>query len=208
LGRHVLYFWSRGVSATWLTSYTDAWDALGFLPRYSTEPVDDRHKAIDREAVQVCVADVREVGRGDAGTAFTLELSGSCLASFNQTLRPNESCLDWTKKNRATQTERDENDNPKNPEEFLVSGQTYVCLNRGTALGYRHMSDLREQLNSLSPAEKAELLDAVWESLEADAVSLTDAQRAELDHRIARHEQNPSDVIPWPQVRGGLFKKP
>jgi Putative addiction module component len=31
---------------------------------------------------------------------------------------------------------------------------------------------------------------------------LTAAQRAELDHRIERHEQNPSDVIPWEQVRG------
>jgi putative addiction module component (TIGR02574 family) len=70
------------------------------------------------------------------------------------------------------------------------------------------MSDLRNQINSLSPAEKAELLDTVWESLEADSASLTDAQRAELDYRIARHEQNPSDVIPWPQVRTDLFKKP
>ena len=48
----------------------------------------------------------------------------------------------------------------------------------------RHMSNLREQINSLSPAEKAELLDTVWESLEADAVSLTDAQRAELDYKL------------------------
>jgi putative addiction module component (TIGR02574 family) len=70
------------------------------------------------------------------------------------------------------------------------------------------MSDLLSQIRSLSPAEKAELLDMVWESLEADSASLTDAQRAELDHRIGRHEQNPSDVIPWQQVRAGLFKKP
>ena len=70
------------------------------------------------------------------------------------------------------------------------------------------MSDLRSQINSLSPAEKAELLDTVWESLEADAASLTDAQRAELDHRISLHERNPSVVIPWEQVRAGLFKKP
>jgi putative addiction module component (TIGR02574 family) len=69
------------------------------------------------------------------------------------------------------------------------------------------MSDLRNQIESLSTAEKVELLDAVWESLEADAPSLTEAQRAELDYRIARHEQNPSDVIPWEQVRAGLFKK-
>ena len=70
------------------------------------------------------------------------------------------------------------------------------------------MDDLRSQINSLSAAEKAALLDTAWESLEADAASLTDAQRAELDYRIARHEQNPSDVIPWNQVRVGLFKKP
>jgi putative addiction module component (TIGR02574 family) len=70
------------------------------------------------------------------------------------------------------------------------------------------MGDFRDQINSLSPAEKAELLDTVWESLEADALSLTDAQRAELDHRIARHEQNPTAVISWEQVRAGLFRKP
>jgi putative addiction module component (TIGR02574 family) len=70
------------------------------------------------------------------------------------------------------------------------------------------MSDLRNQINSLSAAEKAELLDTVWESLEADALSLTDAQRAELDYRIGRQEQDPSDVIPWQQVKSGLFKKP
>ena len=52
------------------------------------------------------------------------------------------------------------------------------------------------------------MLDTVWESLEADSLSLTDAQRAELDYRIARHEQNPSNVIPWEQVKAGLFKKP
>ena len=63
------------------------------------------------------------------------------------------------------------------------------------------MNDLRNQIDSLSAAEKAELLDMVWESLEADAVSLTDAQRAELDYRIARHVQSPSAVIPWEQVR-------
>ncbi|MBV8053835.1 MAG: addiction module protein [Deltaproteobacteria bacterium] len=70
------------------------------------------------------------------------------------------------------------------------------------------MSDLRKQIDSLSTAEKMELLEALWESLEADEVPLTEAQRAELDYRIARHEQNPSDVIPWEQVRAGLFKKP
>jgi putative addiction module component (TIGR02574 family) len=66
------------------------------------------------------------------------------------------------------------------------------------------MDDLRSQIDSLSAAEKAELLDTVWESLGADAASLTDAQRAELDSRITRHEQKPSDVVPWQHVRADL----
>lgn len=70
------------------------------------------------------------------------------------------------------------------------------------------MSTLRTQIDSLSPTEKAELLDAVWESLEADAVSLTEAQRAELDRRIARHNDNPDDVVPWRKVRANLFTQP
>jgi len=69
------------------------------------------------------------------------------------------------------------------------------------------MGDLKHQIEGLSPAEKFELLDVVWESLEANALSLTEAQRAELDYRIAQYEQHPSDVIPWEQVRADLFKK-
>lgn len=70
------------------------------------------------------------------------------------------------------------------------------------------MSTLRDQIAELSANEKVELLDAVWESLEAEAQSLTAAQCAELDSRIARLEQDPSRVVPWAQVKAGLFKKP
>jgi putative addiction module component (TIGR02574 family) len=69
------------------------------------------------------------------------------------------------------------------------------------------MSNLQNEIGSLSAAEKFELLDVLWESLEADAPGLTDEQRAELDYRVAQYEQNPSDVISWEQVRASLFKK-
>ena len=69
------------------------------------------------------------------------------------------------------------------------------------------MNNLRTQIDSLSTAEKAELLDAVWESLEADTAFLTDAERAELDRRIERHQKHPSDVIPWERVRADLLKR-
>ena len=69
------------------------------------------------------------------------------------------------------------------------------------------MSNLQNEIGSLSVAEKFELLDVLWESLEADTPALTDEQRAELDDRTARYERNPSDVIPWEQVRAGLIRK-
>jgi putative addiction module component (TIGR02574 family) len=69
------------------------------------------------------------------------------------------------------------------------------------------MSILQNEIGSLSAAEKFELIDVLRESLEGEIPALTNEQRAELDHRVARYAQNPSDVIPWDQVRTGLFKK-
>jgi len=70
------------------------------------------------------------------------------------------------------------------------------------------MSYLRNRIEDLSTTEKIELLDLLWESLDKDDLPLTEDQRRELDYRIARHEQNPSDVIPWEQVKVNLLKKP
>ena len=69
------------------------------------------------------------------------------------------------------------------------------------------MSYLQNEIVNLSSAEKFELLDVLWESLEGDATPLTEAQRTELDSRVASYERNPSDVIPWEQVRMGLLRK-
>jgi putative addiction module component (TIGR02574 family) len=69
------------------------------------------------------------------------------------------------------------------------------------------MSDLQREIVGLSAAEKFELLDVLWESLEADSYGLTDEQRAELDFRVACYERDPSDVVPWEQVRAGLLRR-
>jgi putative addiction module component (TIGR02574 family) len=69
------------------------------------------------------------------------------------------------------------------------------------------MSNLRNEIGNLSATEKFELLDELWESLEADELALTEAQRDELDHRIGQYERNPDEVVSWEQVRAGLFRK-
>jgi putative addiction module component (TIGR02574 family) len=68
------------------------------------------------------------------------------------------------------------------------------------------MSDLQNEIRSLSTAEKFDLLDAVWKSLEDDPLPLSAAQRDELDYRVARHQENPADVTPWEQVRADVHK--
>jgi putative addiction module component (TIGR02574 family) len=47
----------------------------------------------------------------------------------------------------------------------------------------------------------------LWESLETEAPEVTDEQLAELDYRVAEYAQNPSNVIPWEQVKARLFEK-
>jgi putative addiction module component (TIGR02574 family) len=68
------------------------------------------------------------------------------------------------------------------------------------------MSNLQNEISSLSAAEKFDLLDAVWESLENDPLPLSKEQRAELDYRVTRYRENPADVTPWEQVRADLHK--
>jgi putative addiction module component (TIGR02574 family) len=69
------------------------------------------------------------------------------------------------------------------------------------------MINIQNEIGNLSAAEKFDLLDALWESLEADELALTDGQRDELDYRLGQYERNPDEVIPWEQVRTGLLKK-
>ena len=59
-------------------------------------------------------------------------------------------------------------------------------------------------LDKLSKSERIALADELWESVDEEVrmdFVLTDAQKAELDRRIADYEANPDDVIPWEQVR-------
>ncbi len=62
---------------------------------------------------------------------------------------------------------------------------------------------LLEQARKLSVNERIELVEAIWESLTTTGTVPvpTEAQTAELDRRLAEHEKNPDDVIPWEEIR-------
>lgn len=69
------------------------------------------------------------------------------------------------------------------------------------------MSTLQNEIGKLSATEKLELLDVLWQSLEADDLPLTEAQRDELDFRLAQYERNPDDIVRWEDVRARVFGK-
>ena len=66
-----------------------------------------------------------------------------------------------------------------------------------------------EELLKLSVAERIQLVEDLWDSIAADAEAypLTEAQKAELDRRLAEHEADPDSAIPWEEVRERLYKK-
>lgn len=70
-------------------------------------------------------------------------------------------------------------------------------------------TQLLEQAKQLSIEDQLELIEALWDSIaEHDAVPpLTDAQVAELDRRIAEHEANPGDIVPWDEVKASALAR-
>jgi putative addiction module component (TIGR02574 family) len=69
------------------------------------------------------------------------------------------------------------------------------------------MSDLALELARLSPRQRLDLIESLWESLDDKDVPVTDVQRAELDRRIAGFDQDRGQSIPWDQLRADLRQR-
>lgn len=67
------------------------------------------------------------------------------------------------------------------------------------SLGIEHL-DIEERLS---------LVEELWDSIAADsaAVPFTQAQRTELESRLAEHEANPDDVVSWDDVRASINER-
>lgn len=61
-------------------------------------------------------------------------------------------------------------------------------------------------IDRLDIDERLALVEEIWASICADdmAFPLTDAQRAELDRRVADDDAFPDDVVPWAEVKASV----
>jgi putative addiction module component (TIGR02574 family) len=73
------------------------------------------------------------------------------------------------------------------------------------------MSSLMTSLgiDRLSVAERLQLVQEIWDSVAAsvEQLPLTQAQRDELDRRVAALEANPTNVIPWEEVEASALAR-
>ncbi len=63
---------------------------------------------------------------------------------------------------------------------------------------------LLAKVTSLSPADRLELIGAVWDTLSPEDLPVTDAERALLDARLADMERNTEDQSAWAEVKARL----
>lgn len=59
------------------------------------------------------------------------------------------------------------------------------------------------EIKSMNIEERIRLVQAIWDSIadEQDLPDLGDAQKEELDRRIAELEANPDNVLTWEQIK-------
>ena len=64
-------------------------------------------------------------------------------------------------------------------------------------------------VRSMNIEDRIRLVQAIWDEIAADQVqgSLTEAEKCELDRRLADDDANPDDVVPWEVIKGEARKR-
>jgi len=68
-------------------------------------------------------------------------------------------------------------------------------------------ADLLAEALRLSPSDRLQLIEALWDTLSEQDIPVTAEERALLDARLADLEANPGDHSPWPEVRARLEQR-
>ena len=67
--------------------------------------------------------------------------------------------------------------------------------------------DLLAEALKLSPSDRLQLIEALWDTLSEEDIPVTPEERALLDARLAYLEANPGDQSPWSEVKARLEQR-
>jgi putative addiction module component (TIGR02574 family) len=58
-------------------------------------------------------------------------------------------------------------------------------------------------IDQLTMEDRIALVQEIWDSIAVtpEEIPFTEAQREELERRLAAHEASPGDVVPWDEVK-------
>jgi len=68
-------------------------------------------------------------------------------------------------------------------------------------------TDLLAEALKLSPSDRLQLIEALWDTLADEDIPVTPEERALLDARLADLEQNPDAQSPWSEVKARLEQR-
>ncbi len=68
-------------------------------------------------------------------------------------------------------------------------------------------ADFLAEALKLSPGDRLELIEALWDTLSEEDIPVTPEERALLDARLADLEANPGDQCPWSEVKARLEQR-
>ena len=65
------------------------------------------------------------------------------------------------------------------------------------------------EITALSIEDRIHLVQAIWDTIATEQAypDLTEAQKQELDNRIADYEANPNDLLTWEEIKAAIKKQ-
>jgi putative addiction module component (TIGR02574 family) len=86
------------------------------------------------------------------------------------------------------------------PGSLVISGPSRHLARSAETCETTYMARPAVDIDQLTPEERLDLIERLWDSLSDDDVPLTSAQREELDHRLDALDREGPVGIPWEQV--------
>jgi len=89
---------------------------------------------------------------------------------------------------------------------FSVIFEVYQSLTFSSKLISMDITATLNEIATLSVEDRIRIVQAIWDSIAAEQVypDLTDAQKQELDRRIADYDSNPDNVLTWEEIKASI----